>query len=93
MTEFQIEDIINQFFRENNRTQLLLETRAVELWKEIVGSFIAQKSKAKKVCNGVLYVRVTEAALRFELSNSRTEIINRINAKLGTSVVKEIVFQ
>lgn len=93
MTEIQIEDIINQFFKENNRTQLLLETRAVELWKEVVGTFIAQKSKAKKICNGVLYVRVTEAALRFELCNSRTEIINKINEKLGASVVKDIVFQ
>lgn len=93
MSENQIENIITQYFKNNNKQHLLLETRAVEVWKEVVGSFIAQKTRVKQVKAGVMYVSVSDAALRFELNNSRSDIMDKINAHLNSKVVTNIVFQ
>lgn len=93
MSENQIENIITQYFKNNNKPQLLLEMRAVEVWKEVVGSFIAQKTRVKQVKAGVMYVSVSDAALRFELNNSRSDIMDKINAHLNSKVVTNIVFQ
>ena len=42
---------------------------------------------------GSLLIKVKSAPLRNELSYQKTDLINKINSKLGKEVVKEIVLK
>ena len=65
----------------------------VAAWPEIVGERIAGVTSAQRIENGVLFVSVTTAPWRMELSMQRQEIIRKINAETGKQIVKEIRFR
>jgi predicted nucleic acid-binding Zn ribbon protein len=71
----------------------LEEYGAVTSWSEVVGEQIAKVTKAQHMENGVLFVSVSTAPWRAELSMKRLEIMQKINAALGRNVVKEIRFR
>jgi predicted nucleic acid-binding Zn ribbon protein len=62
-------------------------------WESIVGEQIAKVATPQRMENGVLFVSVTTAPWRAELSMKRLEIIDRINAALGEHAVKDIRFR
>jgi predicted nucleic acid-binding Zn ribbon protein len=86
-------DFIQQFFEKNGKLSLFLEQKAVEMWSVAVGEFIARETKKITAKRGVLYVTIPNAALRFEVFNSRSRIIAKINEALGGEVVKGIILK
>jgi len=88
-----IGNFVQHFFTKNGKISLLLEQRAVELWKEIVGEFIAKQTTKIYAKQGVLYTTIPNAALRFEVLNNRSQIIAKINNKLGYEVIKGIIIK
>ncbi len=67
--------------------------QVITSWPEIVGEQIAKVAQAQRMENGVLFVSVSTAPWRTELSMKRIEIMEKINAALGKNVVKEIRFR
>jgi predicted nucleic acid-binding Zn ribbon protein len=84
-------DFIQQFFEKNGKVSLLLEQKAIELWAQTVGDFIAKQTQTITAKQGVLYVTIPNAALRFEILNRRSQIITKINEAIGTEVIKGII--
>lgn len=71
-----------------------LHERAIFLrWEEIVGAAIANNSEPTRFRNGTLWVHVTDAAWRQELSGMRSDLARRINAALGEDLVSDIVLR
>lgn len=62
-------------------------------WSAVVGERIAAVSTALRIENGVLFVGVTTAPWRAELSMQRQDIMRKINAAVGKEVVREIRFR
>ena len=62
------------------------------MWAEVVEPLVAQNTQCKDIKNGVLKVKVTNAALRFELLARKSEIIRQLNDRLGVEVEKDILF-
>ncbi len=62
-------------------------------WGSVVGERIAAVTAALRMEKGVLFVSVTTAPWRAELSMQRHEIIRKINAAVGKDVVREIRFR
>ena len=71
----------------------LEDYQVVTSWAEIVGEQIAKVTQAQRMENGVLFVGVSTAPWRAELSMKRMEIMQKINALFGKNVVKEIRFR
>jgi predicted nucleic acid-binding Zn ribbon protein len=65
----------------------------ITFWAEMVGEQIARVTEAQRMENGVLFVSVSTAPWRAELSMKRMEIMKKINSTLGKNVVKEIRFR
>jgi len=84
---------IQDFFAQKGKISLFLEQQAVDLWFEVVGGFIAKQTTKVSAKQGVLYVTISNAALRFEILNSRSQIIAKINEKLGVEVIKGIIIK
>lgn len=71
----------------------LSEYDVLTSWDLLVGEQIARVAKPERFENGTLYVAVSSAPWRAELSMRRIEIVERINGAVGRKVVKEIRFR
>lgn len=83
---------LDDLLRSIGLEQTVKEKMAVEKWDEVVGPYIAKVSKAERVENGVLYVKVINSTWKHQLFMLRREIINRLNDSLKFSAIREIVF-
>jgi len=93
MNNQAIGNYIQHFFAQNGKVSLFLEQQAVELWAQTVGGFIAKQTTKISVKRGVLYVTISNAALRFEVLNTRSQIIAKINEALKCEVIKGIIIK
>lgn len=83
---------LNALFKDLGFDKKLDQVRAVELWDEIVGEKIARISKAERVNDGILYVKVKSMTWRTELLFQKRNILERIEERIGRKVINEIRF-
>ncbi|MBO4488413.1 MAG: DUF721 domain-containing protein [Bacteroidales bacterium] len=87
-----VKELLQNYVRKNGKQQLYAERVVIENWPQYVGEVCAKYSTCESIVNGVMRVRVTNAALRFEFMGQKTNILKRINADYAFPVVKDIVF-
>ena len=92
MNEHSMDDLIHNFLSKNQKETLFNETKVVELWYKSMGNFIVRNTKSVKIKNGILYVQIANASLKFELMGRRTDIIKKLNDEIELEVVKDILF-
>jgi len=72
----------------------LHETEMIEAWSNIVGQFIASHSTPIALRDRILYVRVLQPALHYELEQiSKTEILRKLKQRFGGKTVKDVRFR
>lgn len=92
METTNISDLLSTFIDQNQKRDIFNERKIPVLWKEEMGPFINNATQHVDIRDGILKVKITNAALKFELANSRSEIIKRFNDKVGEKIVKDIIF-
>ena len=68
------------------------QNKALNIWNEIVGVTIARNAEPDRIEHGVLIVKVSSPTWRQELYFQKKEIIQKINNKIGKSVIRDIRF-
>jgi predicted nucleic acid-binding Zn ribbon protein len=72
----------------------LHETEMIEAWSKIVGDFIAAHSTPMTLRQGVLYVRVLQPALHYELDQvSKIDILRKLKQRFGSKIIRDIRFR
>jgi hypothetical protein len=72
----------------------LHETEVIDAWSKIVGDFIAAHSAPVALCEGVLYVRVLQPALHYELEQvSKIDILRKLKKRFGSKTIRDIRFR
>ena len=72
----------------------LHENDVMEAWTSIVGDFIATHSAPVALRDGVLYVRVLQPALHYELEQiSKAEILRKLKKRFGARTIRELRFR
>src|SRR6516164_4833834 len=72
----------------------LRETEVIDAWSKIVGDFIAAHSTPVALREGILYVRVLQPALHYELEQiSKTEILRKLKQRFGTKTIRDVRFR
>lgn len=74
-------------FRKKMKEQQILQD-----WSAIVGPQISKVSKAEKVYEGVLYVRVASSSWRTELMFQKHAILKQIEQRYGKNVITDFRF-
>ncbi len=70
------------------------EDEVLRAWNELVGDFIAAHSMPHSLRDGVLYVRVLQPTIHFELERVwRPKIIEKLRARFGGRTVRELRFR
>ena len=72
----------------------LRETEVIDAWSKIVGDFIAAHSTPVALREGILYVRVLQPALHYELEQiSKSEILRKLKQRFGTKTIRDLRFR
>ena len=85
-----VKDIILQALREQGLETPLHQKRLVEAWPEVVGPVIARYTLNTYIYNQTLYVRLSNPALRADLSMRRQELTEKLNAVVGEQVIVDV---
>jgi predicted nucleic acid-binding Zn ribbon protein len=83
-----------------DRTQVVGETlekvmrQLVAAWKDIVGEWFALHTCPDRIRDGVLYVRVVQSTVFYELDrNWKPKIIQKLKARFGPNRVRDVRFR
>jgi predicted nucleic acid-binding Zn ribbon protein len=72
----------------------LHETEVIDAWSKIVGEFIAAHSAPVALREGILYVRVLQPALHYELEQiSKSEILRKLKQRFGGKTIRDVRFR
>jgi predicted nucleic acid-binding Zn ribbon protein len=86
-------DAIREFLHSYHLEDKLNETRVIQSWEKIVGPMVAKHTNGLYIRNRLLFVKVDSAALRQELSFSRSKIVAALNEEVKSNVIEDIVLK
>src|SRR2546423_11988082 len=87
-------DVLPKLMQRLGLKERLHETEVQEVWSKIVGDFIAAHSAPVALREGILYVRVLQPALHYELEQvSKIDILRKLKQRFGGKVIKDIRFR
>lgn len=69
----------------------LLQTRLINSWEKVMGKSVANRTGEIYISGKKLFVKISSAALREELSYSREKILTLLNESAGAKVIDEVV--
>jgi hypothetical protein len=91
--ESAVGDILSEIIKSNKLESGLNQVSVVDAWKNLMGNGVNNYTRNVALRNGTLYVELTSAVLREELSYGKDKIIKMINEELGKDVVKDVVLR
>ncbi|NLI34945.1 MAG: DUF721 domain-containing protein [Bacteroidales bacterium] len=86
-------NLIRRYLRQQSLESPLNEQRLLNEWYELLGPVIGRYTQSLYIKNQVLYVHFTSAVVRQELMMERKKLVQRLNEKVGASVISDIVFR
>lgn len=87
-----VKELIMQTLREQGLETPLQQKRLVEAWPEVAGEAIARYTLNTYIYNQTLYVRLSNPALRADLSMRRQEFTQKLNDVVGEQVITDVRF-
>jgi predicted nucleic acid-binding Zn ribbon protein len=70
----------------------LLQKRLVDAWPQVAGPVVARYTLDVVIRNQTLWVRLSNPALRADMSMRRQEYIMLLNGRVGSQVITDIRF-
>lgn len=88
-----IGDVLKEIISANKLQPGIDAVSVADAWKNLMGNGVNNYTRHISLKGSTLYVELTSAVLREELSYGKDKIIKMINAELGREVVKEVVLR
>jgi predicted nucleic acid-binding Zn ribbon protein len=87
-------DLLPKLMQRLGLRERLHETEVIDAWSKIVGEFIAAHSAPVALREGILYVRVLQPALHYELEQvSKIDILRKLKQRFGGKTIRDIRFR
>jgi len=93
MAQRDLKDTINAFLKHNNLHEKVMEVRVKSCWEKLMGNAIAAHTTKIQFRGKKLYLTFDSAALKQELSYSKSQVIESMNADIGQEVIEEIIIR
>lgn len=91
--ESSISEVLQQFIQQNKLESGMDKIDVEQAWKSLMGNGVNSYTQEVILKGSTLYVKLTSAVLREELSYGKQKIIVMLNEELRKDVVKEIVLR
>lgn len=85
-------ELVKQFVKEYKVDSRFTEMELRSSWSRLMGEAVQKYTSEINFANGTLYVRMTSAPLREELSFKKEKLIHHLNKHLGGHEIKELKF-
>src|SRR5437879_5987621 len=87
-------DLVPKLMQRLGLRERLHETEVIDTWSKIVGEFIAAHSAPVALRDGILYVRVLQPALHYELEQiSKSELLRKLKQRFGGKTIRDVRFR
>src|SRR5437773_10745078 len=87
-------DLLPKLMQRLGIRERLHETEVIDAWSKIVGEFIAAHSAPVALRDGILYVRVLQPALHYELEQvSKIDILRKLKKRFGGKTIRDVRFR
>lgn len=83
-------DIIARCLRADGLETPLKQRRVADAWGRVVGKAVEKYTGEKFIRNQTLFVKITNPALRADLSMMRERLVKNLNAEVGAQVITDI---
>jgi predicted nucleic acid-binding Zn ribbon protein len=87
-----LKEAIDQMMQVYKIKRRFEETGVMAHWAELVGKYVANRTKEIYINNKKLFVRIESSVVKNELMLMRNEIISKINEQAKDVLVEEIIF-
>lgn len=91
--EQSVGDVLKQFMQENRLQPGMDKIDVRDAWKNLMGNGVNNYTREIMLKGTTLYVELTSAVLREELSYGKAKIIKMLNEELKREVVKDVVLR
>ena len=91
--ESSIGDVLKEIIQVNKLQPGIDQISVKEAWISLMGNGVNNYTKNVTLRGTTLYVELTSAVLREELSHGKSKIVAMINEELRREVVKEVVLR
>jgi predicted nucleic acid-binding Zn ribbon protein len=91
-TTTSVGDAINDLLDNYNLKERFDEKRLVDSWGELMGKTIANRTNRIFIKNKVLFIELSSAPLKKELTMSKDKLISIFEKEYGKGIVAEIIF-
>jgi len=68
------------------------QTQIISSWEKLMGASVSKRTTNIFFRDKTLFIKLSSASLKHELSMSKTKIIQLLNEEAGDKVVEEVVF-
>lgn len=91
--EGSIGDVLKEFIEKNKLQDGMDKINVEEAWKSLMGNGVNSYTKEVVLKGTTLYVSLTSAVLREELSYGKQKIVKMINEELRKEVIKDVILR
>jgi hypothetical protein len=88
-----IGDVLKHIIQDNKLQPGIDQINVREAWKNLMGNGVNYYTKNVVLKGTTLYVELSSAVLREELTHGKSKIVSMINEELKREVVKEVVLR
>lgn len=88
-----LKDVIAELLQAYNLKEKTNEVRLLQQWETLFGKTISKYTDKVFVSNKKLYVHISSAPLRQELSYAKEKMVQRINEAIGSDFIREVVIR
>lgn len=90
--EQSLKEVINELLAAYRLDGKLHEFRLINSWESLMGISVAKQTTKIYINKQTLFVQISSAALRNELSYAKTKLVGLLNKEAGHEVINDIVF-
>ena len=88
--ELSLGDAIDLYLQSTGIKEKALVQRIIADWESIMGKPIADHTEKLWFNQGTFWIKVNHPVWKNELNMARTRIMDKLNQKLGASLIKEV---
>lgn len=86
-----LSEILRDFITKNKLEDGIDNVKINNIWEDVTGKYIANSTKNMYVHRNKLFVNIQSPILRNEIMIIKSELVKRINNKIGRKYIDEII--
>ena len=92
-TPASISQLLDKLIKQKNWSKKIKQHTVFELWPEVVGQDIAQRTCPYVIRGSILWIRVSDSVWMQQLHLQKPLILEKINGRLKGAVISDLRFQ